>query len=99
MTFVLNRHFARHYVEMVFVMFLGVAVLGPPAGLAIGLFDSSWSQLQDEAAAMLLLMAATMTVPMAAWMRRRGHGWRHGKSFAVTEIASFRAQRPGPRIG
>jgi hypothetical protein len=76
MSTVLNRHFARHYVEMVVVMFLGMAVLWIPAGWALGAVGSSWAELQDEApAAMLLLMAATMTVPMAAWMRRRGHGW------------------------
>jgi hypothetical protein len=32
---VLNRHFARHCVEMVVVMFLGMAVLGMPAGWAL----------------------------------------------------------------
>lgn len=76
MSTVLNRHFARHYVEMVVVMFLGMAVLGLPAGWALDAVGSSWAELQDEApAAMLLLMATTMTVPMAAWMRRRGHAW------------------------
>ena len=76
MSTVLNRHFARHYVEMVVVMFLGMAVLWIPAGWALGAVGSSWAELQDEApAAMLLLMAATMTVPMAAWMRLRRHGW------------------------
>ena len=76
MSTVLNRHFARHYVEMVVVMFLGMAVLWIPAGWALGAVGSSWTELQDQApAAMLLLMAATMTLPMAAWMRRRGHGW------------------------
>ena len=76
MSTVLNRHFARHYLEMVVVMFLGMAVLWLPAGWVLGAVGSSWADLQDEApAAMLLLMAATMTVPMAAWMRRRGHGW------------------------
>ena len=73
---VLNRHFARHYLEMVVVMFLGMAVLWLPAGWGLESVGSSWADLQDEApAAMLLLMAATMTVPMAAWMRRRSHGW------------------------
>jgi hypothetical protein len=76
MSAILNRHFARHYAEMVVVMFLGMAVLGMPAGWALEAAGSSWSDLQHEApAAMLLLMAATMTLPMAAWMRRRGHGW------------------------
>ena len=87
MTSVLNRHFARHYAEMVLVMFLGMAVLGPPAGLALGLFDSSWSELrEDSPAAMLLLMAGTMTVPMAAWMRWRGHGWRPTNEMSASMI-------------
>jgi hypothetical protein len=72
-----TRHFVRHYVEMVIAMFLGMAVLGLPAGRALGAMGSSWSALNDDAPAlMLLLMAVTMTVPMVAWMRYRGHGWR-----------------------
>jgi flagellar biosynthetic protein FliP len=72
-----NRHFIRHYAQMVFVMFLGMAALGLPAGWALGALDSSWAELRHDApAAMLLLMAATMTLPMAAWMRRMGHSWR-----------------------
>src|SRR5688500_192774 len=87
MSTVLNRHFARHYVEMVVEMFLGMAVLGVPAGWALGLADSSWGELRAEApAAMLLLMAATMTVPMAAWMRRRGHGWRPTNEMSASMI-------------
>ena len=87
MSSVFNRHFARHYVEMVVVMFLGMAVLGLPAGFALGLFGSSWSELQADApAAMLLLMAATMTVPMVAWMRRRGHGWRPTNEMSASMI-------------
>ena len=74
---VLNRRFARHYAEMVVVMVLGMVVLGVPAGWLLGAFGSSWDALTDDApAAMLLLMATTMTVPMAAWMRRMGHAWQ-----------------------
>ena len=77
MSSTVNRHFLRHYAQMVFVMFLGMAVLGLAAGWALGAIDSSWAELRDDApAAMLLLMAATMTIPMAMWMRRMGHSWR-----------------------
>ena len=87
MSTVLNRRFARHYLEMVVVMFLGMAVLWIPAGWALGVGGSSWTELQDQApAAMLLLMAATMTVPMAAWMRRRGHGWRPTNEMSASMI-------------
>lgn len=76
-TRVLNRAFARHYLEMVAVMVGGMVVLGLPAGWVLGAFGSSWDMLTSDApAAMLALMAATMTVPMAAWMRRMGHGWQ-----------------------
>jgi flagellar biosynthetic protein FliP len=59
-------HFARHYVEMVVAMLLGMLVLGMPLGMV----------LPDGAEIELLTMASTMTVPMVAWMRHRGHGWR-----------------------
>jgi hypothetical protein len=71
------RHFVRHYVEMVIAMFLGMAILGLPAGWALSAAGSSWSALNDDAPALMFLaMATTMTVPMVAWMRYRGHGWR-----------------------
>jgi hypothetical protein len=72
-----TRHFIRHYVEMVAAMFLGMAVLGVPAGWGLDAVGSSWSELNTDAPALMLLgMAVTMTVPMVGWMRYRGHGWR-----------------------
>ena len=71
------RHFVRHYAEMVVAMFLGMAILGVPAGWALAAVGSSWSELNTDAPALMLLgMAVTMTVPMVGWMRYRGHGWR-----------------------
>jgi hypothetical protein len=70
-------HFLRHYVEMVIAMFLGMALLGVPAGWAMSPLGTSWSELHTSAPALMLLgMAVTMTVPMVAWMRYRGHSWR-----------------------
>jgi hypothetical protein len=69
-----TRHFIRHYVEMVVAMFLGMAVLGLPAGWVLSAMGTSWSDLST--APMLLLMATTMTVPMVGWMAYRGHGRR-----------------------
>jgi hypothetical protein len=70
-------HFVRHYVEMVVAMFLGMGVLGVPAGWAMGPLGTSWSELHADAPALMLFgMAVTMTVPMVGWMRYRGHGWR-----------------------
>lgn len=84
---VLNRHFARHYAEMVLVMFLGMFVLGMPAGWALGTIDSSWSELHHQApAAMMGLMAVTMMLPMSAWMYRMGHGLRPNLEMAGSMI-------------
>ena len=58
--------FFRHYLEMVAAMVIGMIVLGAPAGLVVD---------YGETVPMLAAMAATMTVPMAGWMRYRGHGW------------------------
>jgi hypothetical protein len=71
------RHFARHYVEMVVAMFLGMAVLGVPAGWALSAMGIDWSGLADDHPALMFLgMATTMTLPMVAWMAHRGHGRR-----------------------
>jgi hypothetical protein len=71
-----THHFVRHYVEMLLAMFLGMLVLGGPAMLALGAAGVSSAELKAEAPALLLLgMGVTMTVPMVAWMRHRGHGW------------------------
>ena len=69
-------HFTRHYVEMVVAMFAGMFVLGIPLVFALGLVGvdvGSWDETNKEL--MLLGMAFVMSVPMAAWMRYRGHGW------------------------
>ena len=82
-----TRHFVRHYVEMVVAMFLGMAVLGVPAGWALGAVGSSWSELNTDAPALMLLgMAATMTLPMVGWMRYRGHGWRANAEMSASMI-------------
>ncbi len=82
-----TRHFVRHYVEMVVVMFAGMVVLGVPAGWALTAFGSSSTQLTNDAPALMLLgMAATMTVPMVAWMRYRGHGRRANAEMAASMI-------------
>jgi hypothetical protein len=84
---VLNRHFARHYAEMVAAMVVGMVALGIPAGWLLGAFGSGWTELRDDApAAMLGLMAVTMTVPMSAWMYRMGHGWRANLEMAASMI-------------
>jgi hypothetical protein len=69
-------HLTRHYVEMVVVMLLGMAVLWVPARMGLDAAGVSSQELHtDLPAVMLLGMAASMTLPMVAWMRFRGHGW------------------------
>jgi hypothetical protein len=71
-----KRNFVRHYLEMLVAMFLGMAVLGAPALALLSVAGVSSSELRSDAPALLLFgMAVTMTVPMVAWMRYRGHGW------------------------
>ena len=82
-----TRHFVRHYVEMVVAMFLGMVVLGAPAGWALGAVGSSWSELNTDAPELMLLgMAVTMTVPMVGWMRHRGHGWRANTEMSASML-------------
>ena len=82
-----TRRFLRHYVEMVVAMFLGMVVLGVPAGWALGAVGSSWSELTTDAPALMLLgMAVTMTVPMVGWMRYRGHGWRANTEMSASML-------------
>jgi hypothetical protein len=83
-------HFARHYVEMVIAMFLGMALLALPVRLALSAAGTSWSELGHEA--MFLGMAVEMTVPMVAWMRYRGHGRRaNGEMAAAMLLPTFAA--------
>jgi hypothetical protein len=71
-----TRHFIRHYAEMVAAMFLGMGVLFAPAMVGLGAAGVDSAELRSDAPALLLLgMGLTMTVPMVAWMRYRGHGW------------------------
>src|SRR5688500_8148548 len=82
-----NGHFVRHYAEMVIAMLLGMLLLGLPAEGALLAFGSSTSELERDAPALVLLgMAVVMTVPMVAWMRHRGHGWRPNAEMAASML-------------
>jgi hypothetical protein len=82
-----TRHFIRHYLEMLAAMFLGMGVLFAPALLALGAAGVSSDELHDDAPALMLLgMGITMTVPMVAWMRHRGHGWRASNEMAASMV-------------
>jgi hypothetical protein len=77
----------RHFIEMVVAMFLGMVVLGEPAMLALGAAGVSSAELEADAPAVMLLgMGVTMTVPMVAWMRYRGHGWAPSNEMAASML-------------
>src|SRR4051794_31577501 len=79
--------FIRHYVEMVVVMFAGMIVLGLPGEAALHAMGTGTSELRQDAPALVFLgMAATMTLPMVAWMRYRGHAWRPSLEMAASMI-------------
>jgi hypothetical protein len=79
-----TRTFIRHYVEMVVVMFVGMAIVWMPAKPILSALGTSSADLHDAPAAYLLAMATSMSVPMVAWMRYRGHGWQPSLEMAAS---------------
>jgi hypothetical protein len=73
-----TRRFIRHYIEMVVVMVLGMFALGAPANAVV--------HTSGRPAVMLAEMAVTMTLPMVAWMRFRGHTWRPCNEMAASML-------------
>ncbi len=70
----LTPSFARHYLEMVVVMLVGMGLLALPAQW---LTNAIWPGVAgDDTTLMLARMAAAMTLPMIPWMRWRGHRWQ-----------------------
>jgi hypothetical protein len=69
---------------MVAVMFAGMYALMAPTGVLLGAFGTSWSRLSP--AMNVFTMALTMTVPMVAWMRYRGHAWRPNLEMAASML-------------
>jgi hypothetical protein len=79
--------FIRHYIEMVVVMFAGMLVLGLPGEAALQAIGSGTSELRETVPATVFLgMAFTMTVPMVAWMRYRGHRWQPTLEMAASMV-------------
>ena len=66
-----TSRFFLHYLEMVAAMFIGMFALSKPADLLFSALGASTSS--QHPAMMLFSMGVTMTVPMIAWMRFRGH--------------------------
>ena len=78
-------HFARHLVEMMVAMWIGMP-------LGRGLFAAIYGSGSDEAlrqhdVTWALLMAVAMTVPMVAIMLYRGHSQRSAAEMAAVMVA------------
>jgi hypothetical protein len=72
--------FALHFAEMWLAMLAGMAIfMAVPGVMAL------------PALLHQLGMAVSMTVPMVAWMRIRGHGWRHGIEMALGMLVPWAA--------
>ena len=65
---------ARHYLEMVITMTVGMIVLHPL--WAVGFEALGLPGALNHAIVMALVMATDMSLGMGAWMRFRGHAWR-----------------------
>jgi hypothetical protein len=79
-----TRHFFVHYAEMVAAMFIGMFALSKPADWLFSALGTSTSS--QHPAMMLLSMGITMTLPMVAWMRYRGHDWRATNEMAASML-------------
>ena len=65
-------NFVQHLLEMTIAMFVGMFALGMPAE---ALFDwLGWEAVNELTVPSTLVMATTMSIGMAAWMRFRGCG-------------------------
>jgi putative intracellular protease/amidase len=81
-----GARFALHFGEMWIAMALGMVVFHLLAGMHGNGATSEGVSAAYEAAYQLGMMVF-MTVPMVAWMRVRGHSWRHGAEMAVAMLA------------
>ncbi len=76
--------FLRHLLEMTVAMMAGMAVFAVLLG---GLLAAAGSSLESarlgQPELFVLGMASGMSVPMVAWMLRRGHGWRNGAEMSA----------------
>jgi hypothetical protein len=77
-------HFWRHFLEMNAAMFIGMGI----GALLFGWVLSGFGTTPKEARlafpeVTVLVMGFNMTLPMVAWMRHRGHGWRSSSEMAA----------------
>lgn len=68
-----RRGLLRHYLEMIVVMIVSMALLGMIVSLIFAV--AGHSNLYHYAGFRAFIMATNMTGGMVAWMRFRGHDW------------------------
>lgn len=79
-----RRAFVRHFAEMLVVMLIGMGVLEAFAMLA---FSAAGTRVTAQPGAVrVLLMGASMTVPMVLWMRHRRHSTRRNAEMAASMV-------------
>jgi hypothetical protein len=79
--------FARHYLEMLVAMMLGMMILGP---IETALLDPlGWQSVRDSAEVSALVMATNMTVAMVAWMCFRQQSWAATTLMAASMYLPF----------
>ena len=73
--------FWRHFLEMFGVMVVGMVVA---AAILLSIVGTTWDEATRQyPTASLLVIAAGMTIPMAAWMLYRGMGWKNSREMAA----------------
>jgi hypothetical protein len=77
----LGSHFWRHFAEMFGVMVAGMIA---SAAIFLTIVQMTWDEAtREHPMASLLVIAAGMTIPMAAWMLSRGMGRRNTSEMAA----------------
>lgn len=66
----MKRSFLRHFAEMVIAMVVGMMTLYPLWEVLTGNVEARWLTRSEVES---LVMATAMVIPMALWMRFRGH--------------------------
>jgi hypothetical protein len=81
--------FLLHFAEMWIAMTLGMMILVPVKGIVVPM---GYSALLDTTSIdYQAWMGVFMVVPMVAWMRVRGHGWRMGIEMAGAMLVPIAA--------
>lgn len=85
-------NFVQHLLEMTIAMFAGMFVLGMAAQ---ALFDwLGWTAMNEKTIPSTLVMATTMSIGMAAWMRFRGCRWRAIAEMSLAMYVPFLVMYP-----